>query len=77
MEGTNHDWPEVRNSIPDFGRFFTEDEMLTREKVAVIGRTLVRELFGDENPLGQFIKIQGIDFQVIGVLPEKGSSGVP
>ena len=75
VEGTNTDYPEVRNSRPDFGRFFTEREMLARDKVAVIGRTLVRELFGDENPLGQFVKIRGVDFQVIGVLPEKGSSG--
>ncbi len=75
VEGTSVDYAEIRDSHPDFGRFFTERENAGREKVAVLGRTVVRELFGDENPLGHFIKIRGIDFQVIGLLPEKGATG--
>jgi macrolide transport system ATP-binding/permease protein len=41
----------------------------------VIGYTVLRELFGDRNPIGEYIKINKINFQVIGILPEKGSNG--
>jgi len=75
IEGTTEDYPYIRNAKPQLGRFFTEFETITRKKVAVIGQTVVRELFGTQNPLGEFIRINRIDFQVIGVLPVKGSSG--
>lgn len=75
IEGTTADYPDIRNSHPETGRFFTKSETINRAKVAVIGKTVVKELFGDKNPLGEFIKIKGIDFQVIGVLPEKGATG--
>jgi macrolide transport system ATP-binding/permease protein len=43
--------------------------------VAVIGLTVARQLFGESNPLGEYIKINRVIFQVIGILPPKGSSG--
>jgi macrolide transport system ATP-binding/permease protein len=60
---------------PDFGRFFDEDENQKRARVAVIGLTVVKELFNDHNPIGEMIRINRIVFQVIGVLPEKGGNG--
>lgn len=71
-------WPSyasMRASVPKFGRFFSDDENTKRTRVAVIGATLVRELFESRNPIGEMIKINRISFLVIGVLPEKGSSG--
>lgn len=65
----------IRNSEPVRGRFFSDNENRTRALVAVIGQTVVRELFGGENPIGEWIKINKINFQVIGVLPEKGVQG--
>jgi macrolide transport system ATP-binding/permease protein len=65
----------MRASQPEAGRFFTEDEDKKRSRVAVIGTTLVRELFDGKNPLGEMIKINKVGFQVIGVLPEKGANG--
>jgi macrolide transport system ATP-binding/permease protein len=62
-------------STPQTGRFFTEEENQKRARVAVIGTTIVRELFGDQSPIGEMIKINKVNFQVIGVLPAKGSSG--
>jgi len=56
------------------GRFFTEAENQRRSRLAVVGLTVVRELFGDQNPVGEFIKINRINFQIIGVLPEKGAT---
>ena len=73
--GTNPPYATMHNSVPQSGRFFTDDENISRARVAVIGMTLVRELFGQENPLGAMIKINKINFQVIGVLPTKGANG--
>ncbi|MDI6757511.1 MAG: ABC transporter permease [Endomicrobiia bacterium] len=75
VEGTTPAFAEIRNSQSERGRFFTEREVITRAKVALVGKTVAKELFGDRDPLGEFIKIRRVDFQVIGMLPEKGSSG--
>ncbi len=73
--GTGVSYERMRASTPVSGRFFNEDENLQRKRVAVIGTTIVRELFGTQDPLGETIKINKIGFQVIGVLPEKGATG--
>jgi len=75
IEGQGIDYPEMRSSVPDIGRYFNESELKLREKVAVIGRTVVREIFGDENPIGRTIKINLQNFKVVGILPEKGAAG--
>jgi len=75
VEGNGIDYPEMRASVPDIGRYFNEGEIRSRSKVAVVGRTVVRELFGDENPIGKTIKINLMNFKVIGILPEKGAGG--
>ncbi|MEW6558341.1 MAG: ABC transporter permease [Elusimicrobiota bacterium] len=75
IQGTMEDYPVMRNSVPVKGRFFTRNETVSRAKVAVIGQTVVKEIFGDKNPIGEFVKIKKIDFQVIGLLPTKGSTG--
>lgn len=75
MLGTTTDYPGARNMYPKTGRFFTAEETITRAKVAVLGKTIVDELFADKNPIGEYIKIKRIDFQVIGVFREKGASG--
>ncbi len=73
--GVGTAYAQMRASEPGFGRFFTEDENRSRARVALVGFTLVRELFGGENPIGELIKINRVNFQVIGVLPEKGANG--
>ena len=73
--GSTPEYQTVRNSVPTSGRFFSQAEVTTRAKVAVIGQTVVDELFGQANPLGQQIKINRINFLVIGLLPVKGSTG--
>nr|MDA8131023.1 ABC transporter permease [Elusimicrobiota bacterium] len=49
------------------GRFFTKAENLNRARVAVINKSLAKELFGDENAVNSDIRIKGIDFTVVGV----------
>jgi macrolide transport system ATP-binding/permease protein len=72
--GTGPEYEHMRASQPQLGRFFTEAENQRRMRVALIGLTLVRELFGEQNPLGEYIKLNKINFQVIGILPEKGAN---
>jgi macrolide transport system ATP-binding/permease protein len=75
VQGVAPVYATMHASVPDNGRFFTEDENRQRARVAVIGATLVRELFGGANPIGEYIKINKVNFLVIGVLPEKGANG--
>lgn len=75
VEGTGADYAVMRAAVPTIGRFFTDEEVKVRQKVALIGTTVANELFGDNNPVGATIKINRINFQVIGVLPEKGATG--
>jgi macrolide transport system ATP-binding/permease protein len=77
LEGVSVDYAELRNSYPMLGRFFTEQENIEKKKYALLGKTVIKEIYGDGNfnPIGEYIKIDRIDFQIIGILPEKGSSG--
>jgi putative ABC transport system permease protein len=56
------------------GDFFTEEDMNSMARVAVLGKTVVRELFGDADPVGQDIKIENVNFKVVGVLAGRGTS---
>ena len=74
VEGVDVDYAPMRAAIPVVGRFFTGEEVKLREKVAVLGTTVARELFGDTDPAGETVKINLVNFRVIGVLPEKGAT---
>ena len=74
IEGVGVDYAAMRASSAEVGRFFTEEEVKVRDKVVLLGPTVARELFGEENPVGQSIKINLINFKVIGVLPSKGAN---
>ncbi len=73
--GTSPDYQDAHNSVPQMGRFFTDGEILSRAKVAVIGVTVANALFGDANPIGKDIRMNRVSFKVIGELPTKGVSG--
>ncbi|HAT73811.1 MAG: ABC transporter, permease protein [Candidatus Moranbacteria bacterium GW2011_GWF2_36_839] len=74
--GTTADYLTVRNVTIDSGSFFSDQQMKTSAKVAVIGTTVRDDLFGtDANPIGQTIRINKMDFQVIGMTITKGGSG--
>ncbi len=75
VQGTGADYAVMRASVPTVGRFFTEEEVRVRQKVVLLGTTVARELFGESNPIGATVKINRINFQVIGVLPTKGATG--
>jgi len=73
--GTTENYATMRASVPVIGRFFDEVENRKRVRVAIIGLTVATELFGDTDPIGEYIKINKVPFQVIGILPEKGNNG--
>ncbi|MFA5363475.1 MAG: ABC transporter permease [Candidatus Omnitrophota bacterium] len=75
VEGAGVDYAQMRSAVPTVGRFFTDEEVKMRDKVALLGTTVVKELFGTTNPVGQTIKINLINFKVIGILPVKGAAG--
>ena len=74
VEGVGADYESIRAAYPAVGRFFTESEVKMREKVVLIGTTVAKELFGEANPIGQTIKINLLNFKVIGILPAKGAN---
>jgi macrolide transport system ATP-binding/permease protein len=76
MTGTTPPYAEMRSYQPQAGRFFTEAEVKSRAKVVLLGTTLIKNLYPDGvNPIGTFLKVNRVSFQVIGVLPTKGSNG--
>jgi len=75
VEGVGVDYEELRVTTPTVGRFFTDQEVKMRNKVILLGTTVVQELFGDTNPIGETIRVNLINFKVIGILPQKGATG--
>lgn len=74
--GTVPSYAEVRNDAVSVGSYITDSENSGLQKVAVIGSTTESDLFGtNTDVIGQTIKINNIDFTVIGVLVSKGGSG--
>jgi len=72
--GTTPDYVTVRDWPMASGGFFSEADVRSGARVAVVGQVVVRELFGDEDPLGKIIRIKQAPFEVIGVLAAKGQS---
>lgn len=75
--GTTPLYPQVRNVEIEEGEFITDQQEASRSKVAVLGSTVVTDLFPDEtgSVVGKVIRIKGIEFKIIGVTKAKGGSG--
>ena len=72
--GTSPGVIAVRDWDLSSGRAFTTQDVKSATKVALLGQTVVDNLFGDQNPVGQTIRIKNVPFVVIGVLARKGQS---
>ncbi|MDT8305957.1 MAG: ABC transporter permease [Anaerolineae bacterium] len=76
ISGTSVDFPEVRNFRPVAGSFFDEVDETAAARVAVLGQTVYEQLFPNgDPPVGETIKINNVNFRVIGLMEEKGGSG--
>lgn len=60
----------------DSGRIITDDDVQNSTKIALLGSTVVNNLFGDLDPVGKTIRIAGMPFKVVGILQNKGQSGM-
>ena len=73
VAGVNSNFQDVNNWTMTSGRFFSDKNFQNRERVAVVGQTVVKNLFTDEDPVGKEIRVKNIPFRVIGVLKSKGN----
>lgn len=77
IQGGNAEMERVFAFTPEIGTFFTEEDVLSRSQVVVLGAKLAEELFQNgEDPLGKRVKIKDTNFTVIGVLPLKGQTAI-
>ena len=72
--GSTNAYLQVRDWTLNMGRLFHENELRAGAAVCILGATVRKELFGAQNPLGEFIRLRNIAFQVVGVLEAKGQS---
>ncbi len=72
--GASPEYLKIRDWGIDEGSMFTEDNIESYAKIAVIGKTVQENLFPNENPIGKMIRFKNIPFKVIGVLKEKGEN---
>lgn len=72
VTGVTPSFSEIRNFRVKDGTFITEDDHVSNRKVAVLGRRVVDKLFGDSDPMGQYVMIWRVPCRIIGVMEEKG-----
>jgi putative ABC transport system permease protein len=73
--GAMPDFPQVRGVALADGRFFSQEDLDRKAKVAVLGYTTAQDLFGDADPIGQSIIAGTVRLTVVGVMDEKGLVG--
>lgn len=73
--GTDNRYFQIKDWDLAYGRYFSQTDIKNAGKVAILGTTVVKELFGDVDPIGKTIRVKGIPFTVIGVTTERGQSG--
>jgi putative ABC transport system permease protein len=72
IESGNEDYVTIRNWPIISGANFTARDVLVAEKVCLLGATVVQNLFPDQDPVGQVIRVKNLPFRVVGVLAAKG-----
>ena len=74
VQGVGVEWPFIRSWNTSLGAFFGESEVRSASKVCLLGSTVATALFGDQNPVGESVRIKNFPFRVIGVLETKGGN---
>ncbi len=75
VNGTGELYPDISNHEMEIGKYFTQKDVKSLRRVAVLGSTTAKDLFDQQNPIGKTIKVKGTSFQVIGRLKQKGGMG--
>ena len=74
IQGYSPDFVDIRSWPVSSGTFFTDQDVRGATKVCVLGKTVVDNLFPDQDPVGQIIRIKKLPFRVIGVMSKKGQN---
>ena len=74
VTGTTNEQFSLSNWKFELGREFQEDELVSGSRVAIIGKTVQKNLFSEENPIDEVIRINKVPFTVIGLLDAKGGT---
>jgi putative ABC transport system permease protein len=74
IQGTNEKFTRIRNWPTERGSFFTDADVESSARVIVLGKTVVEKLFPGEDPVGKSMRVGNLQFTVVGVLAEKGST---
>ncbi|MBC8203963.1 MAG: ABC transporter permease, partial [FCB group bacterium] len=74
VQGVGDNYLMIRDWNMEYGCFFTMNDIKTRNKVAILGKTVSDNLFPDQDPVGSMIRIRRVPFKVIGVLSKKGQT---
>ncbi len=72
--GVTSSFEDVRNLHVEIGSFITNEDVEFHRKIAIIGRTVKREIFGEDNPLGKMVRLAGVKYRVVGIMEKKGVS---
>ena len=75
VQGTTPDFLIARQWVVQDGVFITDSDVRGAAKVCVLGQSVVKQLFGDSDPVGSMIRIKDMPFKVVGTLVAKGSNG--
>ncbi len=74
VQGTNEEFPRIRDWPVQAGEFFTPGDVRTSARVIVLGKTVADYLFLGINPIGQMVRVHDLPFKVVGILASKGQS---
>jgi len=74
INGVSTDYPAIRNWQPSSGEFFSDEDVTSARKVALIGSTVANNLFPGTDPVGALIQIGKVPFTVVGVMSSKGQN---
>lgn len=74
--GVSSQYPVVHDSRVAYGRFFSVGEDDMAAKVAILGSQVAKEIFQDQEPIGERIKIKNVNLRVVGIMEEKGTVGL-
>jgi putative ABC transport system permease protein len=74
ITGTAPDYLDIRGWSVETGEFFTSQDIQGATKVCVLGKTVAEQLFGDDDPVGEFVRVRTLSCQVLGVLAKKGQN---
>ncbi len=76
VQGVTPEYMAIRSLTVSTGSFITQNDLNTRNRVAVIGTTVAENLFGTTNPVGKTIRVHNSPYKIVGVLESKGQSSM-